>query len=226
MATDDPGQSVRRDVMVTPFDDRRGPGVLVVHSGRGMTEFIEQLCGRLAHHGYVGYAIDLFDGARPTSVEEADQCKARLDDGEAVDRLEDAVEFLSSYREVSRPQVGIIGLGFGGELALELADTASANLGALVVYYAYADIDWGGLEVPFLGQYAEFDPEIPHSKLGDAQSRMTATESRSEFKVYEGTEPSFFEDEPTARFDPDKARKSWEVTQRFLRWALLESPDR
>jgi dienelactone hydrolase len=191
-----------------------------------MTEFIEQLCGRLAHHGFVGYAIDLFDGIQPTSVEEADQCKARLDDELAVDRLEDAVEFLGGYREVSRRQVGIIGLGFGGELALKFADTTPANLGTLVVYYAFADIDWGGLGVPYLGHYAEFDPEIPYSKLKAAQRRLAETGYRGEFKVYEGTEPSFFEDEPSARFDPDKAGKSWDLTQSFLRWSLFESPNR
>jgi dienelactone hydrolase len=191
-----------------------------------MTEFIERLCGRLAHNGFVGYAIDLFDGERPTSIEEAAQCKAQLTTDEAIDRLEDAVAFLSSYREVSRPQVGILGLGFGGELALEFADTGPADLGALVVYYAFADIDWGGLEVPYIGHYAEFDPEIPHSQLRAAQRRMAETDQRCEFKVYEGTEPSFFEEEPTARFDPDKAGKSWDVTQRFLRWALFESPGR
>lgn len=216
------GTDIRRDVMVTPFDNRRGPGVLVVHSGRGLTEYIEQVCGRLAHHGFVGYAIDLFDGDRPESIEEASAAKAGLAPSEAVSRLEDAVEFLSGYREVSRTQIGVLGIGFGGELALELVDTTPDHIGALVVYYGFADIDWGGISTPFLGHFAELDPEIPRPKLRAAQQRMLEGRHRCEFKLYEGTEPSFFEEEPTARFDATAARKSWETTNEFLRWALLQ----
>lgn len=221
MGAAETGVDIRRDVMVTPFDDRRGPGVLVVHSGRGLTEFTEQLCGRLAHHGFVAYAIDLFDGQRPETIEEASAAKSDLDPTEAVSRLEDAVEFLSGYREVSRTQIGVLGIGFGGELALELVDTTPDYIGALVVYYGFADIDWGGLATPFLGHFAELDPEISRSMLRAAQQRVSAGGHRGEFKIYEGTEPSFFEEEPTARFDPTAARKSWETTNEFLRWALM-----
>lgn len=208
--------------MVTPFDDRRGPGVLVIHSGRGLTEFIEQVCGRLARHGYVAYAIDLFDGDRPATVEDAAASKEALEDPEAVARLEDAATFLTNYREVSRDKIGVIGFGFGGELALKLAETAPDHLGALVVYYGFADIDWAGLQVPFLGHYAELDPEISVDSLRTAQGRMTAKGRQCDFKLYEGTEPSFFEEEGTARYDPSAARKSWTATQDFLHKTLLD----
>lgn len=222
MAGPDAAERIRRDVMVTPFDDRRGPGVLVVHSGRGLTEFVEEVCGRLAHHGFVGYAIDLFDGDRPETIEDAAARKAALDEREALNRLEDAVAFLSGYREVSRDNVAVIGLGFGGELALELADSTPASIGALVVYYGFADIDWAGLEMPFLGHFAELDPEISANSLRAVQRRMLAKERTCEIKLYEGTEPSFFENEDTARYDATAARKSWESTLEFLKWALME----
>lgn len=210
--------------MITPFDDRSGPGVLVLHSGRGLTEFVETVCSRLARNGFVAYAPDLFDGERPTSVEAADQLKAAFAGDELVAQVEDAAHFLRDSRRVSRRQVGVVGLGFGGELALAAAERDPDPLGALVVYYAFADVDWSALGVPVLGHFAELDPEISGDALSAAQRELEGSAAGGEFKLYAGTEPSFFENEPTARHDPSAARKSWRFTLGFLEESLTSGP--
>lgn len=220
MAEADESSPVRRDVMVTPFDDRRGPGVMIVHSGRGLTDYVRQVCTRIAHRGFVGYAVDLFDGETPTTVADAQGAKAALDDERALARLEDGTAFLREFRGVSRDTVGVVGIGYGGELAVRLAERDPDPLGAVVSYYGYHDVDWGNLAVPFLGHFAERDPEISMKTLRAADERLREGGRHGSFKVYAGTEPSFFEDEPTARYDSEAARKSWDRTVEFLQWAL------
>jgi len=55
-----------RDSLVTP-QVGRGPGVPVLHSGRGPTEVVTTVCQRLARDGFVALAPALFDGETPTS---------------------------------------------------------------------------------------------------------------------------------------------------------------
>ena len=55
-----------RDSLVTPHVGR-GPAVPVLHSGRGLTEFVTTVCQRLARDGFVALAPALFDGETPTS---------------------------------------------------------------------------------------------------------------------------------------------------------------
>lgn len=208
--------AVRRDVMVTPQDDRKGPGVLILHSGRGLTPYIESLCHRLAHRGYVGYALDLFEGATPTSVSESTAIKSQFPPASTLDRIEDGISFLTSFRGSSRPQIGVLGVGYGGDLALQLLDRNPGDVRTVVVYYGYHDIDWRNLPAHFLGNYADRDPEIPRADLQSAMEVAAHSPQRSEFKVYAGTDPSFFEDEDTAKFDPDAAQDSWNRTLSFF----------
>jgi len=216
MPSSQDGSDVRRDVMVTPQDDRKGPGVLLLHSGRGLTPYIESLCHRLAHRGYVAYALDLFEGATPTSVAESTALKSRFPAESTLDRIEDGVSFLTSFRGSSRPQIGVLGIGYGGELALQLLDRHPGDIQTVVVYYGFHDIDWRNLPAHFLGHYADRDPEITRAHLRSAMDVAAHSPQRSEFKMYTGTAPSFFEDEDTAKFDPEAAQKSWKLTVSFF----------
>lgn len=216
MSSGDQSDDVRRDVMVTPHNDQKGPGVLLLHSGRGLTSYIESLCHRLAHRGYVCYALDLFDGAQPTTIADAEAAKANESSDTHVDRVEDGVSFLTSFRGVSRPDIGVLGIGYGGELALRVLDQDPRDIRSVVVYYGYHDIDWQQLSAHFLGHFADRDPDIPRGRLNSAVERATDASVRSEFKLYEGTDPSFFEDEETARYDSSAANESWQRTLEFL----------
>lgn len=210
---DDP--DVPRDYLVTP-EVGRGPGVLVLHSGRGLTEFVTALCQRLAREGFVALAPDLFEGATPTSPEAAREVKRAVDDEGLRRRLEDTAEFLRRHEDVSRRHVGVVGLGYGAEVACRLLGEGEVDCGALVCFYGYEPTEWSDVGAPILGHFAQLDQELPESRVREIRERLGAAGVDHDLFVYPGTEPSFFETDATARHDPDAARLAWERTTRFL----------
>lgn len=217
MTTEDP--AVARDYLVTP-DIGDGPGVLVLHSGRGSTGSVRRFCHRLARVGYVALAPDLFDGATPETVEASEARKAALDADGTARRLEDAAAFLRRHDSVSRRTVGVVGLGYGAEWACTLAARIGTDCGALVLFYGLRDVDWGRVAAPVLGHFAQLDHEIPRSRVNGLRESLREHDVPHDLFVYQGTEPSFFETDESARYDAGAAQLAAERTLHFLREQL------
>lgn len=211
--------TIARDYLVTP-DVGRGPGVLVLHSGRGRTPFVRRLCHRLAREGFVAIAPDLFDGEAPTTVEAAASLKADLDAERVTHRLEDVAEFLRQHESVSRSAVGVVGIGYGAEWACRIASGLRAHCGALVLFYGVGEPDWSRVSAPVLGHFAQLDHEIPESRVREFREAFREHGLEHDLFVYPNTEPSFFETDETARFDEDAATLAWDRTRHFLRESL------
>lgn len=220
MTTGGETERAGRDYLVTPSGPGGGPGVLVLHSGRGLTGFVKRLAGRLSHVGYTPLAVDLFDGETPTTVEAADTLKQSLDPDATLRRLEDAATLLRDHEAVTRRELGILGIGFGAEWAIRLCERTPDDIASLVVFYGLTGCDWSTLDCAIQGHFAELDHEIPLQSVRSLQSQLERELTRSEIHVYDGTEPSFFEDEPTARYDADAAALAWDRATSFLEETL------
>lgn len=209
-----------RDYLVTPSGPGGGPGVVLIHSGRGLTDHVKGIASRLSGIGYTTLAVDLFDGATPTSVDEAEACKAALDTDATARRLEDAARFLRGHDAVTRPALAVVGLGFGAEWTIRVAERAPGPIGSLVVFYGLTGCDWADLDCAVQGHFAELDQEIPLQRVRRLEAQLEGALPRAEVYVYDGVHPSFFEDEPTARYDPDAAALAWERLEAFLEATL------
>lgn len=203
------------DVLVEP-PHGRGPGVLVLHSGRGLTPSVETLCDRLSRRGLVAMAVDLFDGATPETVEAAADAKAAVDDRRTRHVLENAASFLRGYETVSRPGIGVLGLGYGAGWACWLASAAPDTVAAVVLFYGYRDVEWDAVDAPVIGHFAELDRHLSPSRVEELREQLLARGVSTDFFVYAGTEPSFFERDTTARYAPEAADLAWERTATFL----------
>lgn len=210
--------AVARDYLVTP-EPGRGPGVLVLHSGRGLTPFVKRLCHRVARAGFVAYAPDLFEGETPSTPDEARTAKAAVDESRIGRQLADAGAFLGRSEETSRREVAVVGLGYGARLACQAAPRLSEAASSLTLFYGYGECDWTRVDARVLGHFAQLDHEYPPSRVNDIRDALDAAGIEHDLFVYPGTEPSFFEADETARYDPDAAELSWERTLQFLRTA-------
>lgn len=208
------------DYLATPTQGR-GAGVLVLHSGRGLTQFVNHFCHRLAREGFVALAPDLFGGQTPETPESAQKIKQRVDNEKITRELEDAAEFLRQYESVSRNHIGVIGIGYGAEWACKIAPVISKVCAAIVLFYGYDETEWEPVSAPVLGHFAQLDHEIPESKVNDLRHRFQDADVRHDLFVYPDTEPSFFETDTSARHDPDAARLAWERTREFLRSNII-----
>lgn len=193
-----------------------GPGVLVIHSGRGVTPFIRQLCQRFARHGFVAMAIDLFDGKTAETPREAAELKNAIDWGATMNALENAVSGLLQMEMVEGDDVGLVGLGYGAGWALWLGDQMPSEIGAIVIFYGYREGSWSDIEAPVMGHFAEIDTDIPPSRVDDIRDELWASGIHTDFFVYGRAEPSFFEEDESASHSPRAAQLAWERTVRFL----------
>jgi carboxymethylenebutenolidase len=215
---------VSRDYLVPP-EHGKGAGILVLHSGRGQTDFIKQFCHRLAREGYVALAPDLFDGRQPQTVEESRTLKQELDPDQKRRELEDAAEFLKQYSAVSRAKIGVIGIGYGAEWLCRIAPRLGTDAGGLVLFYGYEATDWSTVTAPVLGHFAQLDQEIPESKVNAIRDDLRDADVEHDLFSYPHVEPSFFETDQSARHDPDAAKLAWERTREFIRLHLSRLAD-
>ena len=74
-----PGRSSGEAFFVGPEGGARCPGVLVLHSWWGLTDWTKDFATRLADEGYTVLAPDLFEGVQPVTEAEGEVVLAGAD---------------------------------------------------------------------------------------------------------------------------------------------------
>jgi dienelactone hydrolase len=103
------------------------PGVAISHAWGGRSGFEEDKAVKLAHLGYVGFAIDMYGkGVLGSGPEEnAGLMAPFLEDRQLLqDRIGAAIVALRQQAEVNPVQVVAMGYCFGGQCVLDLAGAA------------------------------------------------------------------------------------------------------
>jgi len=118
------GTANLRGYLAVKATSEKRPGVLVFHEGLGLGDFAMERARRLADHGYVALAADMFGERRQA----ADLQQAmtligglRANPAELRARARPALAALTALPEVDAIRCAAIGFCFGGTVALELA---------------------------------------------------------------------------------------------------------
>src|SRR3954447_25309385 len=131
------GPGERRAYLATP-ESGAGPGVLVLHAWWGLTEVFTDVCDRLAAAGFMALAPDLYaNGDTTDSIAEAEQLISAHDHapGETKEVLRAAVDYLLDSPAVTGEKIGAIGFSMGAYSALQLSQTRSDEVSAVVAFY-------------------------------------------------------------------------------------------
>jgi carboxymethylenebutenolidase len=201
-----------------------GPGVLVLMEIFGVGTYIRGATDRLAEHGYVALAPDLYRRTRPgvqfgkgrEGLQEAFAAVSELDMAGAI---EDAVAALGTLRTL--PEVsggtGVLGFCLGGTLAFGVAAVADPD--TVVAYYGsgipgmLGDAD--AISCPALFHFGAQDPYIP---LEQSQRVADAAGSRPGWTVEiqpDGGHAFDNWDNPMFH-QPEPAARAWALTRDFL----------
>jgi carboxymethylenebutenolidase len=212
------------DAYVAIPESGTGPGVLVLMEIFGVGTYIRGATDRLAEHGYVALAPDLYRRTRPgvqfgkgpEGLQEAFVAVGELDMAGAI---EDAIAALDTLR--ARPEVsggtGVLGFCLGGTLAFGVA--VGADPDSLVAYYGsgisemLADAD--AVSCPALFHFGAQDPYIP---LDQSQRVAEAATSRPDWHVEiqpDGGHAFDNWDNPMFH-QPAPAARAWKLTRDFL----------
>jgi carboxymethylenebutenolidase len=225
-----------RTVVNLPRPAGRYPGVLLYSEIFHLTGPIRRSMERLAGHGFVVAAPEIYHRIEPPGLvipyDDAGRMRgqddaARTSVAEFDTDRKAVLDWLDAQPEVASDQLGAMGLCIGGHLAFRAA--LDSRVKAAVCCYPTGlhngrvgkEPDAGSLDHAgeirgeILVVFGENDPHIPEQgrrKIADALSRSGA---RHRVAVYPG-EHAFMRDEGP-RYDPESADKVWSETLSLFR---------
>ncbi|WP_254280282.1 dienelactone hydrolase family protein [Haloarcula marina] len=211
--------------LARPAAEGEYPAVVMIHEWWGVNRNIRHMADILAGHGYVVFAVDLYDGRVATNSSYAAQLsgEVRNDPDEAVAKMSDATAGLRERSDTTQ-QVASLGWCFGGGQSLQLS-LSEADLNATVIYYGTLTTNASTLEridAPVLGVFGAEDRVVPISDVRAFNRTLTELGVEHEVYVYDGAGHGFANPSGES-FRPNATRDAWEKTLRFLNESLRES---
>jgi carboxymethylenebutenolidase len=198
----------------------RGRGVLVLHGGAGLTEGVRDTCDRLAREGFAAVAPDLLygrSGPDPAAAGRAIDAAAES----VLAAIDAAVHELLCNDAIEGAQVGALGFGDGGVLALRAA-MHNRRIGAVVDFYG-ADLeaaDISPLDVEVLAVVGDKDEMASEARMRGLASRLESAGARVHVRVQPGAGHDFMDEERADRFDAVAAAEGWNAALAYLRAEL------
>ena len=205
--------------LAKPTADGKFPGIIMIHEWWGLNDNIKQMAEKLASHGYVVFAVDLYDGQIGTTADEARQLRTSFEQSQWTDNMNTAVSYLEENHSPS--SLGSIGWCFGGAQSLNLA-LNNENMDATVIYYGQlvtdpeklSKIDW-----PVLGIFAELDNGIPPETVKEFEMSLDEVGIQNDITIYPGVNHAFAN--PSGdRYAPEESKDAWQKTLMFFEDSL------
>jgi carboxymethylenebutenolidase len=217
--------SLYQGYLATPSSGT-GPGILVLHAWWGLNDFFRGFCDRLAQHGFVAYAPDLFSGQVASTIKEAEQHQSQWDEARAVPPIIlPAVEDLRKRVSTCTPQLGVIGFSMGAYWALWLAQKEPELIQAVVLFYGSdgGSGDYQQSKAAFMGHFAENDPYETASGIQALENNLRAANRPVTIYRYPETSHWFFEQDRPDAYQAQPAQLAWDRTLNFLSKTLSEA---
>jgi len=205
--------------LAKPNIDGQYPAVIMIHEWWGLNENIRDMAEKLASHGYVVLAVDLYDGQVATTSDEARQLISSFDEKYWVENMNLASSYIQ--KQYSPQKIGSIGWCFGGGQSLNLA-LNNDDIDATVIYYGQlvsekevlSTINW-----PVLGIFAELDQGIPPEQVNEFEAALNELDIPNDIYIYPDVNHAFAN--PSGeRYAPEASMDAWQKTIEFLEMNL------
>jgi carboxymethylenebutenolidase len=210
--------------LARPAENGTYPAVVMIHEWWGLNENIEHMADVLAGHGYVVFAVDLYEGEVAMNSSRAAELSGQVRENpdEAVAKMSRAVSGLRAM-PYTTDQVASLGWCFGGGQSLQLS-LSDADLNATVIYYGTLVTDAETLEridAPVLGIFGAEDQVVSVESVREFNRSLGELGIEREIHVYEGAGHAFAN--PSGQsFQPEATRDAWNETLSFLAETLRE----
>jgi len=199
----------------------RGRGVVVLHDGAGLTEWVRDTCDRLAREGFAAVAPNLTQGRDGVDPAEAASTVAPLDGRLVLAAIDAAVHELLCNDATEGAQVGAFGFGDGGALALRAA-MHNRRIGVVVDFYG-ADLeisDLSAFDAEVLVVVGDKGEVVSEAQMQVLATRLESAGARVHVCVHPGVGHDFMNEERADRFDAVAAAQGWDAALATLRAEL------
>jgi len=211
-----------RGLLAKPVgNNKKLPGVIVVHENRGLNPYIEDVTRRLAVDGFIAFAPDALTplGGYPGNDDDGRTLQAKRDRNEMLEDFIAAYEFLKVNKECSG-NVGVVGFCFGGWISNMMA-VRIQDLKAAVPFYGGQPTaeETAQIKAPLLLQYAELDTRV-NEGLPAYETALKANKVEYTLHIDPGVNHGIYND-TTPRYDEAAAKLAWQRTIEFFRNKLV-----
>jgi carboxymethylenebutenolidase len=174
---------------------------------------------RLADHGFVAFAPDLYQGRGADSIADAEILSTAVFENpdRAKANVAGAAAFLDERTDRSDCGLAVIGFSLGAYFALDLSVTAPEHIRSVVVFYGTRPGDYSRSNAAYLGHFAETDEFEPQAEVDNLEASLERAGRPVTFYRYQGTGHWFFEPDRTQAFNPAAASLAWDRTLAFLK---------
>jgi carboxymethylenebutenolidase len=210
------GGAIRALVCMPEGNERKLPGILVVHENRGLNPHIEDVARRVALAGFVCLAPDALSplGGYPGNDDEGRVLHNKRTPREMLEDFIAGFEYLKEY-EYCNGRVGVVGFCFGGWIANMLTVRVPGLIASVPFYGAQAPLaEVSNIRAALQLHYAEVDASI---NSGWDAYEQALKDHHKEYTVYHypGTNHGFNND-TTPRYDKEAAELAWKRTIDFF----------
>jgi carboxymethylenebutenolidase len=190
-------------------------GVMIVHEWWGLNDQIKAVAAELASNGFVGLAIDLYDGKVAGDPDTAKTLMGGVKDAEATETLTTWIDHLYGMKQVNG-KVATLGFCFGGGWSLNAS--LAHPVDATILYYGRCDktaAELKALKGPVLGQFGNQDTFINPPMVDGFEKALKEDGITAEIYRYDANHA--FANPTGQNYDKEDARVAWDRTVAFLK---------
>jgi dienelactone hydrolase len=204
------------------------PGVLIVHSWMGLTDYEKGRAKQLAELGYTAFAVDVYGTAdTPKDQKEAGVSAGKYKGNRALfrKRVQAGLDVLARQAEADKANLAAIGYCFGGTGALELARNG-AKLKGVVCFHGGLDsptpADGKKIRGKVLVLHGADDFYVPKKDIDAFEQELKAAKVDYQLVFYSGTVHAFtmpgVGNDPStgAAYNASSDKRSWVAMKNFL----------
>jgi carboxymethylenebutenolidase len=205
------------------------PAVVLLHGAgpRNMgTDQFEDLCSKLAEHGYYTEFIEYYSQTEPASV--GNVAGMMRDFPIWLSELHSGIAALKKNPAVNSNKTALMGFSLGSFISLSYGATHPDDVAAIVEYYgglAPALRDRAAAMPPVLIIHGDIDRIVPVSQATDLDAVLTKAGRPHEMKIYPGAEHAFNFPEAMLWYKPSFANDAWARSLKFLDTYLKSDPN-
>lgn len=203
---------------VSPTDGA-GPGVLMLHSWRGLDRSAKDNANRLADAGFTVLAPDLAEGETWPNDAEALDALASSDINVLASLVQSSVGIVKRASVDPDRPIGVVGFGSGASWALWLSARLTDDISAVVAYYGSQSIAMDSSNADYLCHWAENDSITSDDEIANLGLSLQLARRTFRFETHDGTSPGFAEP-ASEHFVGTSDALAWRQTTEFLASSL------
>ena len=201
-------------------NNKKLPGIIVVHENRGLNPYIADVGRRTALEGFISLSPDALTplGGYPGNDDDGRALQAKRDRNEMLEDFIAAFGFLKLHPECNG-KIGVVGFCFGGWIANMMAVRVPDLLAAVPFYGGQPAVeDVPAIQASLLIQYAGLDERV-NAGWPAYEAALKANKKSYQAYIYPDVNHGFHND-TTPRFDEEAAKLAWQRTIDFFKEKL------